>query len=66
SQRQDHELPANACQRAIAGKETLMNLRVVVLSIVLLSSLIAAAPGQAGELQVERIFGPEVKTGPYY
>ncbi len=42
-----------------------MNSRVVVLWIVLLNPLIAAAPGRAGELQVERIFGPEVKTGPY-
>ncbi len=34
-------------------------------SIVLLGCLTVAATGQAGEPRVERIFGPEVKTGPY-
>ncbi len=42
-----------------------MNSRVVVGSIVVLSCLATVAPGQAGEFRIERIFGPEIKTGPY-
>jgi predicted neuraminidase len=44
---------------------SLMRSRGVLRSIVLLSSLVVGPPGTAGELRVERIFGPEVKTGPY-
>jgi predicted neuraminidase len=42
-----------------------MKLLAVVRSMLLLSSLVTGAFGLAGELRVERVFGPEVKTGPY-
>ena len=38
--------------------------RAVLISIVLLASFGLVCPAGAGELQFERIFGPEVKTGP--
>ncbi len=42
-----------------------MKSRVGVLSLLLLGFLAASAPCQAGELRVERVFGPEIPTGPY-
>ena len=42
-----------------------MRSRVVVLSLPLLGFLVACAPCQSGELRVERVFGPEIQTGPY-
>jgi predicted neuraminidase len=52
-------------QSQMPARKSLMNSRALVLSVVLLGPLIAGAGTEAGELQVERIFGPEVKTGPY-
>ena len=42
-----------------------MSSRIIVRSLLVLGCLAIMAPGQAGELRIERIFGPEIPTGPY-